>query len=287
MYFAANAVLNPETPSQYINRFLQGSPERSTMSDLERVRVVIDTREDALWDILEPEEGYVLEKAALDVGDMAFFVRQPDGTEKEVAILERKSAEDLGASQRDGRYREQRVRLLAKKGAGVVVGYVLEMPVWSSDLSRSWCRGTFKEVHLLNSIMRLQLRYGLAVFQVRDMEETAMWIRHIAKALVADPQVFQGGVAETLAGAAAAYTEALHVKKATNMSADRVLVTLLRTVPGVGPAAADAIVGHVGTAGFPAFFALSEADLAAIPQGKRKIGAAVAKKLWDTFHSTS
>ncbi len=116
-----------------------------------------------------------------------------------------------------------------------------------------------------------------------------MWIRHIAKALVTDPNVFQEGVAATAAGAAAQYTEAIHVKKATNMSADRVLATLLRTVPGVGPAAADAIVAHVGSAGFPGFFGLSEADLAAVPQGqgKRKVGAAVAKKLWDTFHSHS
>lgn len=255
--------------------------------DTEKVRVVIDTREDTLWDLLEPEEGYVLEKAPLDVGDMAFFVKQPDGTEREVACLERKSAEDLGASQRDGRYREQRARLLAKKGAGIAAGYVLEAPVWSSDLSRSWCRGSFKEPHLLNTIMRLQMRYSLAVFQVRDTEETAMWIRHVAKSLVTDPNVFQEGVATTAAGAAAQYTEAIHVKKATNMSADRVLATLLRTVPGVGPAAADAIVAHVGSAGFPGFFGLSEADLAAVPQGqgKRKVGVAVAKKLWLTFHT--
>lgn len=254
---------------------------------VERVRVVIDTREETLWNLLEPEEGYILEKAPLDVGDMAFFVRQSDGTEREVACLERKSAEDLGASQRDGRYREQRARLLAKKGAGVTVGYVLEAPVWSSDLGRTWCKGRFTEPHLLNTIMRLQMRYGLAVFQVRDQEETVLWIRHIARALVVDPAVFQDGIAPTAAGAAAQYTEAIHVKKAINMSADRVLATLLRTVPGVGPAAADAIVTHVGSAGFPGFFALSEADLATVPQGKRKVGAAVAKKLWLTFHTSS
>lgn len=261
--------------------------EPKTASEVENVRVVIDTREGALWDILEPEEGYQLEKAALDVGDIAFFVRLTDGTEKEVVILERKSAEDLGASQRDGRYREQRTRLLAKQGMGIRVGYVLEAPTWSCDLSRSWCRGTFKESHFLNTVMRLQLRYGLVVLQVRDQEETAMWIRHIAKALVADPNVFQGGLADSSTNAAAAYTEAIHVKKATNMSADRVLTTLLRTVPSVGPAAAEAIVTHVGSAGFPGFFAISESDLATIPQGpKRKVGPAAAKALWRTFHST-
>jgi hypothetical protein len=92
------------------------------------------------------------------------------------------------------------------------------------------------------------------------------------------------GIADS-AGAAAAYAEAIHVKKATNMSADRVFATILRTVPGVGPAAADAIVKHVGSTGFPGFFALREEELAVVPQGKRKVGAAVAKKLWGTFHT--
>jgi ERCC4-type nuclease len=257
--------------------------------DNDKVRIVIDMREDALWDALEAEEGYELEKAPLDVGDIAFYIRQPDGTEREVAVLERKAAEDLGASQRDGRYREQRARLLAKRGSGVVAGYVLEIPVWSSDMSRSWCHGKFTETHLMNTIMRLQMRYGLTVFQVRDVEETAMCVRHIARALVADPKVFEGGLAETATAAAAVYAEAIHIKKAANMSADRVFVTLLRTVPGVGPAAAEAIQGHVGSAGFPGFFALSEAEIAAISQGNknRKVGAAVAKKLWTTFHTSS
>lgn len=256
------------------------------------VRVVIDMREDALWDALDAEEGYELEKAALAVGDIAFFVRQPDGTEREVLVLERKAVEDLGASQRDGRYREQRARLLAKQGAGTKAGYVLEMPAWSSDHSRSWCMGRFTESHLLNTILRLQLRYGLSVLHGRDVEDTAKWVRHIARALVEDPKLFEDGLAATSAGAAAAYTDAIHVKKATNMTADRVFMTLLRTVPGVGPAAAEAIQTHVGSAGFPGFFALTEAELAAVPQGKdndkkRKVGAAVAKKLWTTFHSSS
>lgn len=117
-----------------------------------------------------------------------------------------------------------------------------------------------------------------------------MWIRRIAAALLADPAVFREGLAATGAAAAAAYTEAIHVKKATNMTADRQLATLLRTVPGCGAAAADAIVQHVGSAGFPGFFALSEADLAAITMTSgtknRKVGKAVAAKLWAAFHTT-
>ena len=248
----------------------------------EPLQVLIDTREEDLWEALagwrEPFEGWQVQRVALDIGDIVF--RRGE----DLVILERKTVEDLAASQKDGRYREQRARLLAKKGTGVAIGYVLEAPVWSSSLSRSW--GGFKEVHLQTAVVRLQMRYGLAVYMAADLRETVMWIRRIAGALVADPTVFKTGIAETPTAVAAAYTEALHVKKAANMSSDRVLATLLRTVPGVGTTAADAIVAHVGAKGFPGFYEMTEEDLANLSLGKRKLGKALAHTLWTTFHSS-
>lgn len=178
----------------------------------------------------------------------------------------------------------------------MAIGYVVEaaMP-WTPTLSRSWCRGAFKEPALQTALVRLQLRYGVPVFQASSMRETVMWIRRIAGALHADPAVFREGLATTGTAAAAAYTEAIHVKKAANMTGDRLLSTVLRTVPGCGPAAAEAIVAHVGLSeacGFPGFFALTEAELAAISMSSsgsaksRKVGKATAAKLWAAFHTT-
>ena len=263
------------------------------------VRVTIDIRETDLWTALEAwqdpsgaaatEDGWYVVHKPLDVGDISFVLEKT--ADVEAVCLERKTAEDLGASQRDGRYREQRARLLAKQGAGIRIGYLLECPMpWSPTLSRTWCRGVFSEVHLQQAIVRLQLRYGISVFQASGIRETVTWIRRIAGALVADPTVFTTGLATSKDAAAAAYTEAIHVKKATNMDADRVLVTLLRTLPGVGAAAAEAIQRHVGDAGFPGMFALDEASLAAIPMGadgKRKVGKALAAKIWRVFHATA
>jgi ERCC4-type nuclease len=249
---------------------------------MEPLQVLIDTREEELWEALagwkEPFEGWQVQRVALDIGDIVF--RRGE----DLVILERKTVEDLAASQKDGRYREQRARLLAKKGSGVAVGYVLEAPAWSANLSRTW--GAFKEVNLQTAVVRIQMRYGLAVYMAADLRETVMWIRRIAGALVADPTVFRTGIAETSTAVAAAYTEALHVKKAANMSSDRVLSSLLRTIPGVGATAADAIVSHVGTKGFPGFFALSEDELAALSLGKRKLGKTLAHTLWTTFHTS-
>lgn len=245
------------------------------------VHVTVDTREEDLWVLLEPWtiEGveWRAERAPLEVGDVRISV---DG--KEILLLERKAAEDLGASQRDGRYREQRARLLAKRGAGVHIGYVVEVPPWSPTLSRTWCQGRFTEVHLQTAITRLQLRYGIPVFQSAGPKETLQWIRRLTAQLCEDPEVFQTGILQDASQVAAAYTEAIHVKKAANMDFHRMLATFLRTLPGVGTSAADTIVKHVDS--FPAFFALQEETIATMECGKRKLGPALAKKIWNFFH---
>jgi ERCC4-type nuclease len=253
------------------------------------VQVTIDTREEDLWALMEPwtQEGaeWKAERAALDVGDVRISVQEGEEW-KEVVVLERKAAEDLGSSQRDGRYREQRARLLAKRGAGVLIGYVVEVPPWSPTLTRTWCQGRFTEVHLQTAITRLQLRYGIPVFQAQGPKETLQWIRRIVAQLCEDPTVFQTGILQDASHVAAAYTEAIHVKKAANMDAGRTLATVLRTLPGVGITAADAIVRHT-KGSFSAFYALSEEELTSLEVGeKRKLGKALASRLWCFFHST-
>ncbi len=255
-----------------------------------KIVVKIDMRETDLWQALEPwwegapateSDGWVAVKQALDVGDVAFF-----SGESEKVVLERKTAEDLGASQRDGRYREQRARLLAKQGSGIKVGYLLEAPAWSPSLSRTWCRGVFSEIHLQTAILRLQFRYGISVFQTTGTKETVQWIRRLAAALVADATVFETGLATTQKEVAAQYTEAIHVKKSANLEPERILNTLLRTIPGLGNQAAEAIVTKC-QGKFSELYALSETEIASIGMGdgKRKVGPALAKKLWTIFHS--
>jgi ERCC4-type nuclease len=268
---------------------------RNSAQKMVKVRVKIDIRETDVWNALDAwysgapaslSDGWEVVKQTLDVGDVGFFIVQDDN-EYEKVLLERKTVEDLGASQRDGRYREQRARLLARQGAGTRVGYLLEAPNWSANLSRTWCRGAFSEVHLQTAIVRLQMRYGMAVFHTQGVKETVQWIRRIATALVNDSSVFESGVATDTKAVAAAYTEAIHVKKSANLEPERILNTLLRTLPGVGIQAADAIVQYC-RGNFSRFYELSESEIANIrmgADGKRKVGQALSKKVWPFFHT--
>jgi ERCC4-type nuclease len=241
------------------------------------MKVVVDMREAALLAALPPLladlSGVVMERAALLVGDVAFFT----DTEVAAVLLERKSIDDLASSHRDGRYKEQRARLLAQRGAGTAVGYMLEGSAGSFAAER------FTDADLRNAILRLQFRYTIPVIQTTSVADTASYIKSVVVSLLRDPACFRGGLATTAAGAAAAYAEAIHVRKADNSTPDRVVRSMLRVIPGLGPAAVEGVAAAVG-ASFSRLLLLSEADLAAIPLGKRRLGPALARTVHSVLH---
>jgi ERCC4-type nuclease len=251
------------------------------------IHVHIDIREDDLWKEFESHTDAAAAAATwdakhirLDVGDVAFF---KDDDPNPLVVLERKTAADLGASQKDGRYREQRARLYALRGTGASIGYVIEAPAWSPTLSRTWCNGRFNEVQLQQSIIRLQFKHTIPVFHSAGVKDTASWIRRIASMLAADPAVFVSSMATTTKEAATAYTESIHVKKSANTTHDRLFVAMLQTMPGVGTTAADAIARHVSYS-LSQLLALDAKDLASIVCGKRKFGKVAAGKMSAFLH---
>ena len=253
------------------------------------IYVVVDVREHDLWALCEPytdvegSDGWIAVKRPLDIGDVAFY-DNVDLSGAPLVTLERKKAEDLGASQKDGRYREQRARLLAQKGQGTAIGYIVEAPHWTPNLTNSWCRGAFNEVHLQQTLVRLQFRYTIPVFQTVSVAETLMWVRRIAKMLAGDVTVFRGGLAASASSACAVYTEAVHIKKADNKTPERIFVAMLGSLPGLGPAAVDAIAVATGHS-FTKLLAMSISEIAAVSTGKKKIGATVAGVVHAAIHS--
>lgn len=253
------------------------------------IKVIIDTRESDVWDLLKEyntNDGtrpwYVV-KAPLHVGDIAYY---NDEEEIPLAIFERKTVDDLAASQKDGRYREQRNRLLAMRGANkTAIGYIIEAPPLSEKMDLVWGRsGEFKEFHLLQTILRLQFRYTIPVFSSISVINTIEWIKRTAVLLALDNTVFQTGVATDVAGAAAAYGEAIHIKKADNNSPEKIFMSFLLAIPGLGAKSAKAIADHVKHS-FTHLFALSVHELSEIKNGKKRIGKIMATAIHTALHT--
>ncbi len=125
---------------------------------LEAMQVTIDSRERGLIRILEAAK-IAHQVEALPVGDVVCQYGSGHAW-----VAERKRADDFAASLKDGRWREQSVRLF---GSGYRVVYIFE--------------GDFRDAgtmygNLLGAWMNAELR-NCYVFRTIDLEETALVLR--------------------------------------------------------------------------------------------------------------
>lgn len=243
----------------------------------------IDYREKSLFDALnKPGSGLNVASQNLEVGDVMFSL---EGGEP-LLVLERKSLSDLASSNRDGRYREQRARLLSVKGQGITIGYIIETGPngWSNELNRVW-PGNVSETSLYSILLRLQLRHGISVLQTKDTAGSVSLIRHLYKMLQEDTEAFSADDA-TATVAAAAYTEALSAQKSANRSLKRVAAGMLCGCPGIGAKMSESILDACeGT--LEGVMKKTEVELAAVSLGKRTVGKVLAKTLWQALHSAA
>ena len=184
-------------------------------------------------------------------------------------VAERKSVADLEASILDGRYREQKARLLTYcQQYGARPLYIIE-----GSLDR--IAGKFTEDVLRKFLNRLQLRYGVPVIHTDSLDGTANLCKVLMEQIVKDPTVF---VLED--GAQKVYSHTVCVSKRENREDPKVFASLaLQQCPGVSAPIADAILLAFGS-NLPGVMAASEADIANVKvTEKRRVGPVVAKRL--------
>jgi ERCC4-type nuclease len=217
----------------------------------------------------------------LDIGDVHFVCPgsgegADSGSEpfKTVVIAERKAVADLEASLTDGRYREQRTRLLAtcaEKGAAPL--YIIEGP-----LDRLGGRKTIEELWTI--LNRLQMRYRVAVALTDSVDQTADYIRTLAAQIAADPRCFDASTIDT---SYSSYVKSS--KRATKEDPRNFMTAVLTQCPGVSAAVAETLVEHYKS--LPAVFAGTAAEYSALVKpGGRKIGKAVGERLWGLLHQS-
>jgi ERCC4-type nuclease len=222
--------------------------------------IVLDSRERGLIEIMPTQS-----IQQLPVGDI--WIQASGQT---ILVIERKTTADFEASFLDGRYREQRTRLLAYCAENKAKAlYILEggLDGRKQKLERSALQ---KLVH------RLLLRYGVSVFFTKDLQDTAATIQLLCDQIVDDPKVFEG---EQLS-----YTDVQHVTKKANKDDPKAFaVGALQGCPGISQKGALAIWEYC-KGSWLQLLETSEKDFADIKVGERRLGPAVAKRVWKLFH---
>jgi ERCC4-type nuclease len=231
------------------------------------IKAYIDTRERELLPLLA-----AWPSKTLPVGDIWIGL-----SGEEIAtggiVIERKTVADFEASIIDGRYREQRTRLVSycQQHGGRPL-YIIE-----GDMDRML--GKFSEQTLQKMLNRLMLRYGVPVIHTVSVEGTANACRLLATQIEEESTIFVA----TDAGALS-YASTVTVSKRGNRDDPRnFALGVLQGCPGISCAAATAILDTFGT--LSGVFAAEEAALATVLVGKRKVGPVVAKRLLGLLRS--
>ena len=191
-------------------------------------------------------------------------------------VIERKAVADLEASIKDGRYREQRLRLLTYcQETGARPLYIIE-----GAMDRPF-QQRFHGNTLRKFLHRLQIRYGVPVIHTESLEATASICAVLLDQWRTDKTVF---VAED--GAKKDYATSVTIHKRGNKEDPRVFASMvLQQCPGISAAIAKALLGNGSLTGV---WGLSEKDMATIQvTEKRKVGPALAKRLWTLLHCDS
>ena len=236
--------------------------------------IILDNRERELIRLIGRDEGVMVKQ--LDVGDAHICCSSAstagdEPTQKIVVIAERKAVADLESSLTDGRYREQRTRLLATCAqAGAKPLYIIEGP-----LDRLNGRKTIQELWTI--LNRLTMRYGIALMLTDDTEQTADYLTTLTKQVAADPLCFD---ASTIHTSYSAYVKTS--KKETRADPRNFFSAVITQCPGVSAAIAAVLAEKYK--GLGELMGASAEEIAAHVVGKRKIGKAVAERLCGLLH---
>jgi len=241
--------------------------------------LTIDVREHSLISTLTAF-GIPFSVAALAIGDFQIL-----SSSRPLLIGERKTLADFAASNMDGRYREQRARLLAARGAtGCSLVYVLEGG-WSGDDSRIvGGHGRVTEGLLRRLTTRLQIRYGMPVLAAASVAETARWLATLLAQLTDEATVFQPSEGEATGAVMAGITGALSTVKKDNRTGGSVATAMLSAIPGLGEKRCGALLALKS---IRELATMSAEDIGTMSVGGRKLGAKVGAAIAEALGAHS
>lgn len=193
--------------------------------------IELDIREAKLVSILGSDNVFVKQ---LTLGDVNIIV---DETVK--AIIERKTVADLAASLKDGRWKEQKLRLLQEKQrSGALIVYIIEGRTLNFNEE-----GTLYGVSnkaLVTMVLNAMFRDRINIVFTQTIVDTADFIKGFAKRIL-DP------ACEWMHGRMDICMEEhqdaiIKAKRRDNITKDTVFVMQLCAIPGISTKKAQAII---------------------------------------------
>lgn len=209
--------------------------------DVEGCRLVVDHREKGVIEVLRKAK-VPFETQGLDIGDAALY--RGDAL---WCLFERKTVADLAQSVKDGRYRDQKCRMLQARGEGAVqhLVYVIEGDGFSFAKPATGSTCGLTNQALASCLVNSMFRDGVLVARTASVEETAHFIAAVwtrAPALPLRPVE----EASRALSQHATLQAVLKTKKRENYTVRNICVTQLSMVPGISLCTAERILDRLG-----------------------------------------
>lgn len=233
----------------------------------------LDTRESDLIKIfngIEGKSGAIVKQ--LEVADIWLGVNEEGNMSEGGVIIERKSIRDLEASILDGRYREQRGRILSYCQQNKTQPlYILEGALSSNT-------GRLQKKAIMKFINRLIFHYQIPVMQTESVQETAELIQTLVEQWKEDPKNLQR------TNELVKVTDGIHVQKKANASDHRQFaICCLAQCPGVSVKMAETLIDNFGS--LKGVIEAPVKDIEVVKVGTRKIGPVVSKRLSEILNT--
>lgn len=190
----------------------------------------IDSREEALKNecLLRAHQfsDIKIETCVLDIGDIIIY----DKDEKEEAIIERKTLNDLASSIKDGRYSEQSFRLNGCSIPNHNIYYLVEGSLSSYNPQRS----RLERKSLISSFTTISHFKGFSLHRTENIGESAEWILSFTDKL-------RRSIDSSYATPNDYVTVTSRVKK-DNITSENIGSIMLSQIPGVSKSVALAVM---------------------------------------------
>lgn len=194
---------------------------------------IIDNRE-TLKDYYKEKKLAYIKYENLDLGDYIFKSNQ-----EIILVIERKTIEDLAASIKDGRHREQKKRLLDNYPKEKIL-YLIE-----GDLTKNNKSCLYNKVNkytVYSSIINTLLRDDLKVFNTKTSQETIDFFTNLCKKIEKGTDFLKNNT-----NYKDELSKNINIKKKENITPELVYRTQLSIIPNISLKTADVIIAKFPT----------------------------------------
>jgi ERCC4-type nuclease len=212
------------------------------------LELVYDSRELKLKTLLESskKENISLTEKYLDLGDIIF---KKDG--EDILIVERKTLSDLYSSIQDGRYKEQKIRLMGnypiEKIVYIIEGHISQKNTKFFKNSKSITTG---------ALLNMAFRDKLTVIRTENINDTCDILYSLGSKIIKNPEFFSvnvnngnnvNNVNNVNTTDSISYLETIKVAKKDNMNPKLCNMLQLSQIPGVSKVMAQTIIEKYGS----------------------------------------